>query len=676
MPSPGEDIQSWSVTAADNGTADPLINWVEGQTRASVNNSSRSEMAAHAKDRNLKNGSIVTTGTANAQAFLSGQTYTTIPTGLVVKLKVGSGLTNTSSVTLNMDGLGDTLVKTSNGSNLLGGELVSGCYTDFIYDGSNWIFLYSQQFIDDQLHGGGGVVIGKQIFSTPGTISYVPTPQTECCIIECVGAGGGGGVGFGAAGLYMIGAGGGSGGYSRTLATAAQIGASQTVTIGAGGAGGVPGASPFNNGQPGGDTSVGALCIAKGGLGGEFSASIPQQNGLGGAGGPPGTGDVTAAGAPGDGGFFNSQNNQIGCRSGLGGSSIMGGGAPGTNGGNGFNASNYGSGGSGGSSYDGVPYNGGAGTSGFVIITEFAGRGAPGRDGPQGPIGPPGPSGSGTGDVLVFGTPVAGQVAVWQDTSHITGRTFAFVLPNYLGGLTLANNGASPLSKLDIGIGGAASDDNAAMMNFSTAGFNKDCTATWTVGSGGGARDATGSPGLTASTWYHVFLMMRTDTLVVDVLVSISATAPILPSPYDKKRRIGSFKTNASANIIAFSQHGDEFLWRVPIGELNNVSVFPSLTTVLSGVPTGVKVRARLRGITTNNAGASGLVIVSPDESGNTALGSPAGNFDAYISNTNLVHAFNVIVRTNTLAQIISITSGGSTVMSLSSYGWFDERGK
>jgi hypothetical protein len=149
MPSPGEDIQSWSVTAANNGTADPLIDWHEGQTRASVNNSSRSEMAALAKYRNLLNGSIVTTGAANAQQFLSGVNYTgtlpaAIPTGLRATLKVGSGLTNNASMTLNMDGLGDVLVNTADGVNLRGGEFVAGGYVDLLYNGTNWIFLYSR----------------------------------------------------------------------------------------------------------------------------------------------------------------------------------------------------------------------------------------------------------------------------------------------------------------------------------------------------------------------------------------------------------------------------------------------------------------------------------------------------------------------------------------------------
>src|SRR5262245_50177769 len=219
MPSPGEDIQSWSTTAANNGNADPLIVWSEGQTRASVNNSSRSEMAAIAKHRNLNNGSIVTTGTANAQAFLSGLTYTSIPTGLRATLKVGSGLTNDATMTLNMDGIGAVTVKTANGDNLGGGEFVANTYVDLLYNGTNWIFLYSQQFIDNQLHGGGGIIIGHQIFDVAGTFVFTPSSGMECCIIECTGGGGGGGCASSLPNLFVGGGGGGSGGYSRKYAS-------------------------------------------------------------------------------------------------------------------------------------------------------------------------------------------------------------------------------------------------------------------------------------------------------------------------------------------------------------------------------------------------------------------------------------------------------------------------
>ena len=113
---PGENIQDWSVTAANNANSDSSINWAEGQPRASVNNSARAMMAAHAKDRNLHNGSIVTGGTADAQTFASGVTYIApIPTGLRVLLKIGPGLTNTGAATLEMDGLGEVAIQTAIG---------------------------------------------------------------------------------------------------------------------------------------------------------------------------------------------------------------------------------------------------------------------------------------------------------------------------------------------------------------------------------------------------------------------------------------------------------------------------------------------------------------------------------------------------------------------------------
>src|SRR6188768_616565 len=139
MPSPGEDVQAWSKTAATNATSDPLINWAEGQPRASVNNSARSMLAAHAKDRDLKNGSITTGGTANAQTFTSGVAYTTVPTGLTVRLKVG--VTNTGATTLNMDGIGAVAIKNQAGLDIGANAMLLGRYADLLYNGTNWILL-------------------------------------------------------------------------------------------------------------------------------------------------------------------------------------------------------------------------------------------------------------------------------------------------------------------------------------------------------------------------------------------------------------------------------------------------------------------------------------------------------------------------------------------------------
>src|SRR5258706_1789348 len=89
--------------------------------------------------------------------------------------------------------------------------------------------------------------VTKQVFTSSGT--YTPTSGMLHCIIECIGGGGGGAGTSSVPGSAGAGGGGGSGGYSRSYKTAAQIGASQTVTIGTGGTGGAAG---DNNGISGG----------------------------------------------------------------------------------------------------------------------------------------------------------------------------------------------------------------------------------------------------------------------------------------------------------------------------------------------------------------------------------------------------------------------------------------
>jgi hypothetical protein len=214
-----------------------------------------------------------------------------------------------------------------------------------------------------------------QKFTASGT--YTPSAGMLYCIIEGVGSGGGGGgASAGTTTGTSFGAGGGgAGGYSRLTATAATIGGSQTVTIGAAGAGGAAGA---NNGGNGGDCSVGTLLIAKGGSGGKFVS--PAQMAPGGAGGVPGTGDITCAGQPGTYGLYNGSRATVSILAspGNGGSSFFGGGAVHTvtNGAqavNGVNAGNYGGGGSG-AFVDALANgnaSGGNGSTGLILIVEF-----------------------------------------------------------------------------------------------------------------------------------------------------------------------------------------------------------------------------------------------------------------------------------------------------------------
>ena len=204
-------------------------------------------------------------------------------------------------------------------------------------------------------------------FIASGT--YTPDANLVSAMIEVQGGGGGSGAVTGSAGYALTGGGGGAGGYSRSIKTAAQIGASQAITIGAAGLGG------GGNGGTGGTSSCGALVTANGGSGGEQATS--GSAGQGGAGGAAGTGDLAIAGqAGGTGLYFASATPLLMCSTGTGGSShfgrggvtaatnnsFVGGGVP----------SGYGAGGSGASTHNnsGAPV-GASGGTGIVVITEF-----------------------------------------------------------------------------------------------------------------------------------------------------------------------------------------------------------------------------------------------------------------------------------------------------------------
>ena len=209
--------------------------------------------------------------------------------------------------------------------------------------------------------------VNIQVFTSTGT--YTPTSGMLYCIIECVGGGGGGGgTAAGSGSSWSIGGGGGGGGYSRKFASAATIGASQSVTIGAAGSAGTAG---NNAGGNGGDTSVGSICIGKGGTGGGGGTGTAGNGISGGAGGVAGTGDFTVPGQQGGNTYVTTALNP----SGYGGASLFGfGGAAATTSGTnaaGNDGQNYGGGGSGGLSFVTTAKAGGAGVKGLAVVTEF-----------------------------------------------------------------------------------------------------------------------------------------------------------------------------------------------------------------------------------------------------------------------------------------------------------------
>jgi hypothetical protein len=241
-------------------------------------------------------------------------------------------------------------------------------------------------------------------------------------------------------------------------------------------------------------------------------------------------------------------------------------------------------------------------------------------------------------------------------------------LRGWIGGLTMSNDGTSPNTVIDISAGGANSDDASTLM--SLAAFTKNANAAWAVGTSNGCLDSGSS--LANNTWYHLFVVARTDTGVVDELCSTSATTPTLPTNYTKKRRIGSFRTDGSAHILAFKQLGDEFLWSTTAQDVTSATVGSTASLLTLTVPGGVKVRARFHAYSTTSAANVATVFTSPDES-DQATSNYVFSLNTQVANQALVGDFNV--RTNTSSQIRARSVSNATVY-IGTYGWFDDRGK
>jgi len=241
-------------------------------------------------------------------------------------------------------------------------------------------------------------------------------------------------------------------------------------------------------------------------------------------------------------------------------------------------------------------------------------------------------------------------------------------LRGWIAGLTLSTAGSS--ATFGVAIGEAADSTVSDLMQLASA-YTKT-TSAWTVGTGNGALD-TGA--IANTTWYHVYLIKRPDTGVVDLLISLSVTAPTLPANYTLFRRIGAMKTNASAQWTLFSQRGDEFIWSVPVNDISITLGTAATLCALLSVPLGVQVTA-LYHSQVNLAGGFGAALINSPDEAVAVWNVPAANvsFNAHASGTSAF--FTGFTRTNTSQQVRAVASAASTTFLITVYGWVDRRGR
>lgn len=251
----------------------------------------------------------------------------------------------------------------------------------------------------------------------------------------------------------------------------------------------------------------------------------------------------------------------------------------------------------------------------------------------------------------------------------------ATVLRGYLAGLTLSNNGADASNDIDIAIGQAVDSTNVRLISLTSA-LTKRIDASWVVGTNQGGLDGTESSAGTpdVSTWYHVYLIMRVDTNVVDVLFSENASTPTLPTNYTLFRRIGAVYNDSGGNIRAFFQDGDVFLWNIMPFDSNATNQAQTAVARTISTPLGLRCVAMCLGFTFSTTEQPALAIYHGDQ--DTSQTFNIGDFTAPAAN-NAAAGFT-LVRTNTSSQIYTKGNGSNAdhYAWIVTKGYFDTRGR
>jgi len=138
-------LYKWSQTASADAAADSTINWAEGQSPSSVNDSARAMMAATAKYRDDIAGAIVTGGTSTAYTVLSYQVFDTLAHLNGQMIAFTPHTTNGNVVTLNADGLGARPLRSAPNVELGAGTIIQGTPYVATYNNSDGAF-YLQGF--------------------------------------------------------------------------------------------------------------------------------------------------------------------------------------------------------------------------------------------------------------------------------------------------------------------------------------------------------------------------------------------------------------------------------------------------------------------------------------------------------------------------------------------------
>ncbi len=241
---------------------------------------------------------------------------------------------------------------------------------------------------------------------------------------------------------------------------------------------------------------------------------------------------------------------------------------------------------------------------------------------------------------------------------------------NLIDGLITSNDSDAD-HDISVSVGVFTDSTNARTFE-TTSALVKQIDVNWAEGTAAG-----GFPtGLTlsADTWYHFFMIAKTDG-TVDAGWDTSLTATNLLSDatgYTLFRRVASHLTDGSSNILGFSQDRDDFDFDLLESDRSSSTGVTTAVTQTLTTPLGIVTSAHLS--THIASSGSATVLVSPLTSTDEVPG--AGKLQLITSASGQRSSNMFFVKTNTSSQVRIRTDATGVVINISTRGYIDLRGK
>lgn len=272
-------------------------------------------------------------------------------------------------------------------------------------------------------------------------------------------------------------------------------------------------------------------------------------------------------------------------------------------------------------------------------------------------------------------------------TAPIVSLDPAALIPprGYVSGLIFANSAGDLEHDLTISPGEASSDAATPMRMTLGSAFVKQLDAVFAEGTGNGG--FVSGESLPTSGTVHGWLIGKADG-TIDICFNnnaVSGLAPTLPTGFTHKRKIGSFTTDASANLDLFIQTGNYFGRSTPGNSI--VETNPGTAAVLrplykisgtSGgglaVPLGVKVMARIAIYSEESTtpGNNGILVSDPAATDVAPSLAAFSIFASILANGVASGVMDVMTDTSGRVRVRQNRSNANMSLRGVTHGWWD----